>query len=680
MIGTVMYYYYNDAPSDATSDVVWEAWTFFADPGTHAYLEENDVRAVGFIIAFMGIVYFSVVTGFVVDAVREKMTVLKMGLSPVVEEGHIVILGWTDKTPPIIRQLCISMESERGGVIVILTHEDRDIVEQELAHHFPKSELRGSRVIYRRGNPLLSSDLMMVSAFAARAVILLSPPGDVSAADSKVLRMVLSLKSMPYEMRGYAVAELRDSDNDPLITMVGQEMLETVVLNEFIGRLMVMGIHQPGIIHVYEHLLGFDGNEFYSSVWEGVTGKTFGEVLFCFPDAIPIGVRFPGEPIFLNPPSELTIRRGMEIVVIAEDDDSYMPYKPYPISIDPPPKKLERNPSSDKYLIIGWRKDIDDLLLLLDVMAPHGTEVTFFAQTPLDEREHVLNEDGLELSMFRNITHIIHEEGLPVVRRRLELLPVEKYDAIMLLSADSDDGHVDSLSSDSSCLTCLLLLFDILNTRTKQYMEKKLRPRKPRALNLPRWKNLLEQVRIRNPDMVAISSSDVSDTPVICEILDSRTRHLLEHNVEVANKSDFLLTNEIFSKVLAMVAENRAVKAVVDELTGYKGCVVNVESAMDYAYPKEPLNFWEMMARVRARGGICMGYKLDTDAAPTLNPTDKEEVIFWGSKDAVILLTPPREKSEERDRLFRNMTTAQKKLKPIKPRPEDDKSTIASGR
>ena len=53
----------------------------------------------------------------VVDVIREKMDQLKMGRN-VLEEGHSVILGWTDRAPLIIEEIILANESEGGGQIV----------------------------------------------------------------------------------------------------------------------------------------------------------------------------------------------------------------------------------------------------------------------------------------------------------------------------------------------------------------------------------------------------------------------------------------------------------------------------------------------------------------------------------------------------------------------------------
>lgn len=58
----------------------------------------------------------------------------------------------------------------------------------------------------------------------------------------------------------------------------------------------------------------------------------FDEVLVSFPDAVPCGVKVASKlgKIIINPDDSYIIREGDEILVIAEDDDTYSP-APLPV-------------------------------------------------------------------------------------------------------------------------------------------------------------------------------------------------------------------------------------------------------------------------------------------------------------------------------------------------------------
>ena len=54
------------------------------------------------------------------DTIGEWMEDLRKGKADVLESGHSLILGWSDKILPIVDQLCNANASEGGRPIVIL--------------------------------------------------------------------------------------------------------------------------------------------------------------------------------------------------------------------------------------------------------------------------------------------------------------------------------------------------------------------------------------------------------------------------------------------------------------------------------------------------------------------------------------------------------------------------------
>lgn len=165
----------DDTPTSADVDgdtgitfksAIWLAWTFLVDPGTHAKEVNAKQRVVSAFITILGIFYFAMILGIVVDAIREKMDSLKRGKSRVVEQNHTLALSWTDKSILLIEEIAIANESENGGVVVLLAEQDKEKMEMEL--QMQNIDLRGTRVVFRSGSPLLFQDLVKVK-HAARA-------------------------------------------------------------------------------------------------------------------------------------------------------------------------------------------------------------------------------------------------------------------------------------------------------------------------------------------------------------------------------------------------------------------------------------------------------------------------------------------------------------------------------
>lgn len=70
--------------------------------------------------------------------------------------------------------------------------------------------------------------------------------------DARALRVVLSLTGVKEGLKGHVVVEMSDLDNEPLVKLVGGELIETVVAHDVIGRLMIQCALQPGLAQVVQ--------------------------------------------------------------------------------------------------------------------------------------------------------------------------------------------------------------------------------------------------------------------------------------------------------------------------------------------------------------------------------------------------------------------------------------------
>ena len=73
--------------------------------------------------------------------------------------------------------------------------------------------------------------------------------------------------------------------------------------------------------------MGFENAEFYIKRWPELDGLRFKDVLISFPDAVPCGIKVAAEggKIDINPDDDYVLKEGDEVLVIAEDDDTYAP-------------------------------------------------------------------------------------------------------------------------------------------------------------------------------------------------------------------------------------------------------------------------------------------------------------------------------------------------------------------
>ena len=741
-------------------EAVWKSWTYMADPGTHADVDSNIYfRTSAFVTAIMGILLMAAIIGFVVDAIKKKMDALDTGRSRVVIKEHILIMGWTEKTIQVIDQIALMMESEGGGTIVLCSDKPkRDALDEVLE----RCTLLNSKIIVRTGSISSQSDLAKMAASFARAIIVLAPEGAADKADASVLRCVLSLKGLSMPLSGHVVAEMRDIDNTSLVEVVGGSSVETIVSHDVVGRLMIQAARQRGLAEVYKCVLGFEGDEIYLKKWPNLVGKTFEDVLNSFDDAIPIGVATKTSSgsmhVHLNPPGHRVIGLSEAIIVIAEDDDSYFPRETPVNIVNPDALSLpvidnsKRKP--EKILMTGWRRDIDDIIVLLDELVCAGSELHMLNELDLDERDDRLIDGGLDPSTGLINLKLIHHVGNPAVKRKLEEVSVSQFDSVLILSDEAFEE--DMMHSDSHSLAILLLIRDLqLNDKdfiakqninilkasskdTKSFSFKnklsgltrsgtsngtptklklaKILPKKlatsPSALPVVNDKvndtgnangtnsgktatsegneskntdekpkpSLLSLVGQNNNNdnnnngniltasktikRLSITNSankakklfrkgavrkkadwkkDIiksSSCIVTCEILDPTTHTMIMQNPAIAHMSDYVLSNNTVSKVLAMVAESREVKSVLKELLGSAGCDIAVFPLKRYTHTGVDVSFWDLFSQVRKRGEILIGYLLNDELF--LNPKSDARLIkrSWDlNRDRLVIVT-----------------------------------------
>lgn len=606
------------AVSDGSlAEALWRAWTFVADSGNHADTVGLGPRIVSVSITSGGMLIFAMMLGLVSDAISEKVDSLRKGRSEVIEKNHILILGWSDKLGSLLKQLAIANKSVGGGVVVVLAERDKEEMEMDITKL--EFDFMGTSVICRSGSPLILADLKKVSVSKARAIIVLASDENADQSDARALRVVLSLTGVKEGLRGHVVVEMSDLDNEPLVKLVGGELVETVVAHDVIGRLMIQCALQPGLAQIWEDILGFENCEFYIKRWPQLDGQRFGDVLISFPYAVPCGVKVAagGGKIMLNPDDNYVLREGDEILVIAEDDDTYTPGPLPEVSGGHCPNLADPPKYPEKILFCGWRRDIDDMIMVLEAFLAPGSELWMFNEVPEKEREKKLIDGGLEINNLENIT-LVHREGNAVIKRHLENLPLETFDSILILADESLEDSV--VHSDSRSLATLLLIRDIQSKRLP-YKDTKSTSFRLSGFSHSSWIREMQQ------------ASDKSI--IISEILDSRTRNL----VSVSRISDYVLSNELVSMALAMVAEDKQINRVLEELFAEHGNEMCIKPAEFFLFDQEELCFYDIMLRGRPRQEIVIGYRLPNTEGAIINPSNKLEKRKWSLDDVFVVIS-----------------------------------------
>ncbi|CAM6111198.1 unnamed protein product [Calypogeia fissa] len=89
---------------------------------------------------------------------------------------------------------------------------------------------------------------------------------------------------------------------------------------------------------------------------------------------------------------------------------------------------------------------------------------------------------------------------------------------------------------------------------------------------------------------------------------------------------------------LAMVAEDKQINCVLEELFAEEGNEMYIRRGEMYLYDQEELSFYDIMARARQRHEVVIGYRLATQDRAIINPPNKFTTRNWSLGDVFVVL------------------------------------------
>ena len=263
-------------------EAAWLSLMRTLDPGTMGGDQGWGFRLPMLFMTLTGIFVVSLLIGILNNGIEERIEELRKGRSFVVEEGHTVILGWSEQVFAIVSELVEANSNRRRACIAILAEKDKVEMEDEIRDKVP--DTKTTHVVFRTGSPMDLSDLEIVNPHAARSIIILAP--ETEDADSQTIKAILAITNNPNRRQEpyHITAEIRDPKNIEAAQLVGKDEAELVRVDELIARITAQTCRQSGLSIIYTELLSFSGDEMYLKEEPSVAGKTFGEALCIYED------------------------------------------------------------------------------------------------------------------------------------------------------------------------------------------------------------------------------------------------------------------------------------------------------------------------------------------------------------------------------------------------------------
>lgn len=581
----------------------WEAfwWAFLrlSDPG---YLGDDTGilrRIVSTLLTVAGYVLFlGALVATMTQWLNATLARLELGLTPVRMVGHIAILGWTDRSAELIREIILSERTIRDrlrlrGVsrlrLAVLTERVGPTLIQELRDELGGS-FSASQIVLRSGSALRVEHLERVDVRHASAVVV--PGGDytpigVASQDARIMKILLTVNAIVRdsdEPPPTFVGELYDQRTVPAVHDAYPGRIELVATEGLVGRMLASGVLQPGLTSVHQRLLTHsDANSLYVCDEHELAGASWFEASRAFERAVLIGrIRRQGtrDVVQLNPPVDVCVQADDRLVVVAHTENDTVP-EARPRLEPPAPREVDLLvPSLGHLLVLGWNRKAPAMLAELERHVPH-CRVCILSPLPEERRLRDTSADGVRLQRL----HVEHRVGDYIDPGLLEQVEPRGFDRIVLLASESVSNREEA---DARAIAAYLLLAEYFETHRC------------------------------TPD-------------ILVELTDPDDASLLQrYPVQV------LSSPRLVSHILAQVVLRRELHLVLLDLLGGGGADLRLVPA--YCYGLEgTLEYGAIDAIVRAAGHTPLGLRPVATGEVLLNPPRDESFVLQ-SEDGIIVV------------------------------------------
>ncbi|MFM1955125.1 MAG: hypothetical protein RL118_1316 [Actinomycetota bacterium] len=576
---------YNGTP--LTPPVFNDFWNQFAGilgKGGEATWAE---RILGLMVWAVTITLGASVTGYMVGVINRTFEKLRKGKSPVIESGHTLILGWSNRVYPILKELAIANANVRKPLVVIFSPQSRDFMEDAIADHIEEG-LGNLRVITRSGDPMNPTELKRANVGGAKSVIVLDAD---ESGDAAVVSTVLAVKAVNTNPNLKVIAEVDDAHTAKALEIATQGNVIAIRSHDVIARVTAQASRQPGLAAVTLDLLDFAGDEIYFTNVPALAGKTYGDALLAFNNASVIGFVDESGATHLNPAQKTKLTANSRIIAVAEDDDKvvYTGVREDISAMKVTPKKSPVR-KAEHLLVIGWSAMGRSVLRELATYLPKGSTVHIVAQ-----KKFVADEEWGGFEFGENVKATFaplngHIEEL------IAAAEAKNYNEIIVLGYRHE---ITEPEADAQTMLTMLQLNQMFDDHTNK----------------------------------------VNKTRLVAEILDGGKAEL----ARVAAVDDLVVSDNLAALLIAQISENNDLAPVFDDLFDADGAAINLRPVEQYVAAGKTVEWAEVVAIAAAHGESAIGYRALAgahDSASTgvvMNPAKNSQFTATAGDGIVVI-------------------------------------------
>lgn len=587
-------------------------------------------------------------------------------------------------------------ENSTNQPVVIVADRDPTDMREEIRHYFIQMwqgkfglfdrRWRLLRSLHIRAGLTHDQDVLeRANASWAKTIIILGRDGNPRHADLETVRNVLALSSLQETISARILTEVQMVEKAKVLKRL-HPMTEVIHARNACNRILALLAMKPTVGSIISEFCSWSaGEELYAIEMPELVGQSFDQACHHFKKCVCIGVQghtamkeSHNSRIHLAPPSDRVIQAGERLLVIARNvkeierskdrnwhwhgsrrsqslNGNFVTGKSAPlVAVN---TAMFTNPSQHAskeqdtgagesrslLVVIGWPADLTDMLILLDEIVPPGTIVHLLSERTEEAQKMALKHMKRPLRNLEPHHHVGPRDSQQVLSR----LPLAEASVILVLAvsqgrhldardgleiAHDDDVDDDTLTSDSSCLTILLQISDLLNMQ-QTGAEHTTQPLQIQG-------TLPEKSIGRN-----------EKTKIICELLDPRTDQVLNRNKTLCQTATFFRSKALETGLFTMAASEPAVFNALMLLISPSCPSLQAVPVADYLGKAGEVSdefgshtFWELASIVRAAdNGLLVGWHRKEEHDPDVCPEVGNDVkVPWTSEDSLLVIQQPK--------------------------------------
>jgi len=437
-------------------EAFWWAFLRLTDSG---YLGDDQggwKRLVSTLLTLSGyVVFLGALVAIMTQWLIARMRDFERGLTPVDLAGHVVIVGWNNRTIPLLRELLGTERSRKQFQNAFGTRRLRVVVLSEGVSAAQAQALRADPVLgkvagditLREGSPLEDEAIHRAGCLKAALVIM---PADFArinrslSVDVEMIRSLLSIDARA-EQSGHPppriIAELQDFRRADMARNAYRGSLELVPTDDTLAALLTQNLLHPGLSNVYREILNAeDGNEILFGSAEGLVGASLRDIAVRCPRAILLGLignRGGQRSLRLNVSSETRVEPGDAIVFLARELSDIDPASQGGSRTPSPPRRGSRPPLAPKrksyrILLLGWSRRLPILLMEMASYRQLQFEVDLVSTAAIEDRSQAIKAYGEAADNVR----LRHYRADYLLEGVLEGFDLGSYQSVVFVSSD----------------------------------------------------------------------------------------------------------------------------------------------------------------------------------------------------------------------------------------------------